>query len=121
MRTPPRLALDLNAESLDFEAFARALDFYPMMTWLEDWWDEDRDGPKPAYFGMDEDWLVLRVVAGQMGIDVWEGDYGELARTCWFPRPRTFDEAFNSLLQLDDGWKEADRQALREEYQLQCL
>ena len=52
MSTPQRLELDPNADPLDFKAIARALDFYPMMTWLQDWWDKDRDGPKQAYFGM---------------------------------------------------------------------
>jgi hypothetical protein len=134
MSTPQPLELDPSVEPLDFEAFARALYFYPTMTPLQasflggyagasflDLWDEDRDGPKPEYFGMDEDGLVLRVMAGQVGIDVWGGDNGALTRTCWFPLPRTFDEAFNSLLQLDDGWEEADRETLREEYWLECL
>jgi hypothetical protein len=84
MSTSQRLALDPNVELLDFEAFARALGFYPTMTSLQasflggyadasflDLWDEAHDVPRPAYFGMNEDGLVLRVIAGQVGMDAW--------------------------------------------------
>lgn len=64
-----------------------------------DLWDEDSDGPRPEYFGMNEDDLILRVIAGQVGMDDWGCDDGAPTRTQWFPLPQTFDEAFNSLLQ----------------------
>jgi hypothetical protein len=104
------------------------------MTGIQAWFFGGREGelflesraivfsePRPDYYAMQEDGPALEVINGQMGIDVWVDDDQQPIQRRWFPLPRTFDEAFNRLLQLNDGWEESDWAELREEYRLECL
>jgi hypothetical protein len=128
-----QLELDLSDEPLDVDAFARALGFCPIMMPIHahffgghagerflDAWDEARDGPRPEYFALQEEGAALQVLHGQMGFDVWVNDDERPPWTHWFPLPRTFDEAFDRLLQIGDQ-EESDREALRQEYRLERL
>jgi len=135
MNTPSPSELDVSDERFDFDAFARALSCFPTVTSIQaysfgthagerclDAWDEAHEGPRPEYYAMQEDGLILQVMNGQMGIDVWGDDDEHSTRTHGFPLPQTFDEAFNRLLQSDEKWWEgSDGEELRGEFRLECL
>ena len=134
MSTPEQLELHLTTDPLDIDALARALGFYPTMTGMQASWFGGEEGqplldspavahlePRPDYYAMQDDGPVLQVRHGQLGIDVWVDDEQHPTQTHWYPLPQTFDDAFHTLLQLEDGWHESDREALREAYRLECL
>ena len=104
MRTPRSLTADLARAGFDIDALARALGFRPTMMAIQapffggqkgarfvDTRTEACDGPRLAYYAMNEDGLALRVIPGQMGLDTWGDDDESPTRTLRFSLPRTFD------------------------------